>query len=220
MPCASDSVGRAVGMTLATSAAPLNSERRDTSVSGTRAVVVAQQLIGASEHPRGDSRSTYNRSERFQRSLPPSHFFILSSRRPDKRSEMTLRCAWYVAGFVAGEIFFFTRAVRHYLRFDQLNRRIGAFCDPDLAPLIRAARSLLRAAACQLRSPSDGLRGAGAKYPMELWLRFPTSAKIAPCGSVHCRIHRLPKTSIGPLTILPPPAFTRRIASSMSSTLK
>jgi len=36
-----------------------------------------------------------------------------------------------------------------------------------------------------------------------LWLRFPTSAKSALCGSVHCRIHRLPKTSIGPLTISP-----------------
>jgi hypothetical protein len=81
-------------------------------------VVSSQQLMGASEHPRADSRSTYNRSERFQRSPPPSHFFILSSRSPDKRSEMTLRRAWYVAGFAAGGIFFFTRAVRHYLRFD------------------------------------------------------------------------------------------------------
>src|SRR5882762_9350437 len=36
-------------MTLAISAAPLNSERRDTSVSGTRAVVSSQQLIGSSE---------------------------------------------------------------------------------------------------------------------------------------------------------------------------
>src|SRR5262245_48362235 len=131
MPCASDSVGRAVGMTLATSAAPLCGERRDPSASGTPALVSSQQLMGASEQPRADSRSTYNRSERFQRSLPPSHFFILSSRSPDKRSEMTLRCAWYVAGFVAGGIFFFTRAGRHYLRFDQINRQIGAFCDPD-----------------------------------------------------------------------------------------
>jgi hypothetical protein len=35
-------------MTLATSAAPLNSERRDTSVAGTRAVVSSQQLTSAS----------------------------------------------------------------------------------------------------------------------------------------------------------------------------
>src|SRR5437899_1682361 len=39
-------------MTLATSAAPLNSERRDTSVSGTRAVFSSQQLMGASKHCR------------------------------------------------------------------------------------------------------------------------------------------------------------------------
>src|SRR5712675_3772944 len=36
-------------MTLAISAAPLNSERRGTSVSGTRAVVSSQQLMGASK---------------------------------------------------------------------------------------------------------------------------------------------------------------------------
>jgi hypothetical protein len=39
-------------MTLATRAAPLNSERRDTSVSGTRAVVSSQQLMGASKSRR------------------------------------------------------------------------------------------------------------------------------------------------------------------------
>jgi hypothetical protein len=36
-------------MTLAITAAPLNSERRDMSVSGTRAVVSSQQLMRASE---------------------------------------------------------------------------------------------------------------------------------------------------------------------------
>jgi hypothetical protein len=36
-------------MTLATRAAPLNIERRDTSVSGTRAVVSSQQLMGTSK---------------------------------------------------------------------------------------------------------------------------------------------------------------------------
>jgi hypothetical protein len=41
-------VGRAAGMALATSAAPLNSERRETSVAGTRAVVSSQQLTNAS----------------------------------------------------------------------------------------------------------------------------------------------------------------------------
>src|SRR5437762_13367574 len=35
-------------MTLATSAAPLNTNRRDTSISGTRAVVSSQQLTGPS----------------------------------------------------------------------------------------------------------------------------------------------------------------------------
>jgi hypothetical protein len=49
-------------MTLAISAAPLSSERRDTSVSGTRAVVSSQQLIGSSEPDTG--------GERFRRSHP------------------------------------------------------------------------------------------------------------------------------------------------------
>src|SRR5215212_5479334 len=40
-------------MTLAITAAPLNSERRDTSVSGTRAVVSSQQLMKASNYRRG-----------------------------------------------------------------------------------------------------------------------------------------------------------------------
>jgi hypothetical protein len=39
-------LARTAGMTLASSAAPLNSERRDRSASGTRAVVSPQQLMG------------------------------------------------------------------------------------------------------------------------------------------------------------------------------
>jgi len=62
LPCASAALGRAAGMTLATSAAPLNSERRDTSVAGTRAVVSSQQLMGASTHWREGSSTTENLS--------------------------------------------------------------------------------------------------------------------------------------------------------------
>jgi hypothetical protein len=40
------------GMTLATTAAPFSSERRDMFVSGTRAVVSSQQLMGASKFRR------------------------------------------------------------------------------------------------------------------------------------------------------------------------
>ena len=47
-----DAAGRAAGMTLAISAAPLNSERRDTSVAGTRAVVSSQQLMWDSPNPK------------------------------------------------------------------------------------------------------------------------------------------------------------------------
>ena len=48
LPWASAGLGRAAGMTLAIKAAPLSIERRDTSVSGTRAVVSSQQLMGVS----------------------------------------------------------------------------------------------------------------------------------------------------------------------------
>jgi hypothetical protein len=55
-------VGRAAGMTLATSAAPLNSERRDTSVVGTQALVSSQQLMAASKHCRDVVSTTENPS--------------------------------------------------------------------------------------------------------------------------------------------------------------
>src|SRR2546429_4031672 len=52
-------------MTLATSGAPLNSDRRDTSVAGTRAVVSSQQLMAASKHCRDVVSTTENPSLTF-----------------------------------------------------------------------------------------------------------------------------------------------------------
>lgn len=46
------------------------------------------------------------------------------------------------------------------------------------------------------------------------------SAKTAPCGSEHCKIQVPPGTSVGPIRILPPLAFTRSPAASTVSTLK
>src|SRR5688572_6931032 len=47
LPCACVAVVWAAGMMLAISTAPLKTERRDKSVSGTRAVVSSQQAIGS-----------------------------------------------------------------------------------------------------------------------------------------------------------------------------
>ncbi len=50
--------------------------------------------------------------------------------------------------------------------------------------------------------------------------RLPTSANMAPCGSLACTIQLPPGTSIGPLMTSPPPAFRRSTAASKSPTLK
>src|SRR5262249_32441603 len=68
-------------MTLAARAGPLNSERRDTSVGGTRAVLSSQQLMAASKHP-GDAVDQANFDSRIEfRRCPPGE------RRPDGCSQ-------------------------------------------------------------------------------------------------------------------------------------
>src|SRR5229473_5003335 len=69
-------------MTLATSAAPLNSARRDTSVSGTRAVVSSQQLMGVSNlcrQVRSVSLPLFDRVEARLVSMPRAHMASLCS---------------------------------------------------------------------------------------------------------------------------------------------
>jgi hypothetical protein len=61
------------------------------------------------------------------------------------------------------------------------------------------------------RMPSERIR----RHP-----RLPTSANMAPCGSLAWTIQLPPGTSIGPLMILPPPAVKRSSAASKSPTLK
>ncbi len=46
-----------------------------------------------------------------------------------------------------------------------------------------------------------------------------TSAKCAPCGSMHCTIQEGPGTSMGPSSTWPPAAFTRSSPAWAASTL-
>src|SRR5260221_12597160 len=69
-------------MTLATSAAPLNSARRDASVWGTRAVVSTQQLMGVSKLCRQARSASLPRFDRVAAplvSMPRAHLASLCS---------------------------------------------------------------------------------------------------------------------------------------------
>ena len=82
----------------------------------------------------------------------------------------------------------------------------------------RAARS--RSRACSTRTVAGGrkpLPGLPYSPPIS---SPPTARTSRPCGSMHWTIQEPPGTSIGPLTILPPPALTRSPAASIASTLK
>src|SRR5262249_19233309 len=88
-------------MTLATSAAPLNSERRDTSAAGTRAVVSSQQLMRASKHCRAPPRRA--RIHRVPNQLQLS-IGAAGSSDDRGRSGNPIICAWAPRPFGQGPI--------------------------------------------------------------------------------------------------------------------
>ena len=90
--------------------------------------------------------------------------------------------------------------------------RVGKIAHGPFAIVIAVPGNFAHPALLHGMDPPD-LRLWG--YP-----RLPTSANMAPCGSLAWTIQLPPGTSIGPLAISPPAAFTRSTAASKSPTLK